>query len=90
MVIMFPQSHPRQFSHSPLTGFDFTHAFNTDERDLNIFQRRQVIKEVEILENHPYLLAIGVQVSLSMVAYLSAFKPDFSLFGGDEKVDALQ
>jgi hypothetical protein len=84
------QADPRQLHDGPFLGLFTGHPPNLDHPDLDVLQGAQVIKEVEVLEDHPHLLAVGVEVPLLGVVDLPVLEPDPALVGLDQEVDALK
>ena len=55
----------------------------------DVLQHVQMVEEVEILKDHPDLLAVGVEVALVCIMNLLFVQPDPPLVGFDEEIDAL-
>jgi len=87
---MLSQADALQFQLGPCLSRLPGHALDLDKADHDVFHGAQVVEEIEVLEDHPHFLPIGVEVLLVGVFHLFPFKPDAALIRFHEEIDALQ
>jgi hypothetical protein len=87
---MLRQPHASKLCQGPLAGLGLGGFLDPHQTDLHVLQRREVVEEVEVLEDHADFLPVGVELGLFRGVDRLLAEEDAALLEAHQEIDAVQ